>query len=561
MMLQGYLLLIFFIVGGFCFIEGPTDYLLSNLLTLAALALLYLLYARGILSLKWVANSMIAVSFGLIFSIVLLGGGLTSPLMLWLGVVPVPAIFLLGIPSSLKWAAGVIFSILLLFVLTAFGWLPTEFRYERSHITWAAISSICVSSNVFFLPLIYHLLNKRQLADIERRNAELEQTRSELVASESHKDRFMAAVGHELRTPMNAILGFNDLLRHDAQLPTEDLDTVNLISQSTHKLLKLINQILDFSQLQAGRLSLNMEPVFLSGMVEHLMGLIRPQLNPQVELQLLLSPDVPVWIQTDLQRLKEVLMSLLDNACKFTSQGQVLLRISLEQQHLLFEVIDSGTGIAAEFQTQIFNRFEHADHETLRQFGGTGLGLAVTKLLIELFEGQIGLESQLGQGSRFWFYLPLLPVDVPEQSLTSRLPQPVWDQPFNLLLVDDNVVNLQLARFQCQSIWPHAHVLSADSGAACLDMLNTTPVDLILMDMFMPVMNGPQTCQTIRQTYPAPLCHVPIIGLTASTHPQDLRQCLDAGMNAVTLKPIDKTALINAVQAHLPPLQGKEGMP
>ena len=550
-MLQSYLLLIFLIVGGFCFIQGPADYLLSNLLTLATLALLYLLYTLRILDLAWVANSMIAVSFGLIFSIVLRGGGLSSPLMLWLGVVPVPAIFLLGISSSLKWAAGVIFSILLLFGLTALGGLPTEFHYQRSHITWAAISSICVASTVFFLPLIYHLLNKRQLADIEQRNTELEQARTELLQSENHKDRFMAAVGHELRTPMNAILGFNDLLRQDEQLSADDQETVSLISQSTRKLLKLINQILDFSQLQAGRLLLNMEPTLLEEVIQHVVNSIRPQVNPQVTLQFELAQDVPVWIHTDAQRLKEVLLSLLDNACKFTSEGRVLLRISVQEQQLWFEVIDSGTGVAAEFQAHIFNRFEHADQETLRQFGGTGLGLAVAKLLIELLGGQIGLESQLGQGSRFWFHLPLRPCEAPNHAISSPLSLTVWDHPFHLLLVDDHLINLQLARHLCQSIWPQATIISVASGADCLSTLKKSAVDLVLMDMFMPEMDGPQTCQTIRQEFPAPVCDVPIIGLTASTHPQDLQACRDAGMNAVILKPIDKTVLTKVVQDHL----------
>lgn len=550
-MLQGYLFFIFLILIGFCFIQGPTALLQPNLLALAALTLLYLLYERRVLSLKWMAHGMIAISFSLIFSILLRGGGLSSPLMLWLGIVPVPAIFLLGISSSLKWAASVIFGILSLFALTWLGWLPSVVHFERSHITWAAVSSLCVASSVFFLPLIYHLLNQRQLAEIEQRNTELEQARTELLASESHKDRFMAAVGHELRTPMNAILGFNDLLRQGEQLSADDQETVALISQSTHKLLKLINQILDFSQLQAGRLLLSMEPALLEEEVQHVVNSIRPQVNPQVTLQWELAQDVPVWILTDAQRLKEVLLSLLDNACKFTSEGRILLRISVQEQQLLFEVIDSGTGIAAEFQAHIFNRFEHADQETLRQFGGTGLGLAVTKLLIELFDGQIGLESQLGQGSRFWFHLPMQPSEAPLHLVTSHLTMPVWDGPFNLLLVDDHLVNLQLARHLCQSIWPQANIFCVASGAACLSELQKSAVDLVLMDMFMPEMNGPQTCQTIRQEFPSPVCHVPIIGLTASTHSQDLQACRDAGMNAVILKPIDKMVLTKVVQAHL----------
>ena len=550
-MLQGYLLLIFITVAGFCFVQGPTPYLHANLLAMTAMTVLYLLYMRGWLSLPAATQGMLAISFSLIYDITLHAGGLVSPQMLWLGMVPVPAIFLLGQAATLAWAGVVMLSVGLLFVLTFGGWLPVVFHYERQHITWAAISALCIASNVFFLPLIYHVLNKRQLASIEHRNAELEQTRLALLQSENHKDKFMAAVGHELRTPMNAILGFNDVLRQEVSLQADDLETVNLINQSTKKLLKLINEILDFSQLQAGRLQLNMGPTSLKGLLQHCLEAMRHRENTQVPVVLEMGQDLPQWIQTDAQRLREILLHLLDNACKFTSEGRVCLRASLQQQRLLIEVIDTGAGIAAELQTHIFKRFEHADQETLRQFGGTGLGLAISKQLVALFDGEMGLESRLGEGARFWFRLPLLNCDTPGDTQTLSHPQRQWTHPFSMLLVDDNPVNLQVARYLCQSIWPQAQLLTANSGAACLELLKTTPVDVVLMDMFMPDMDGPQTCRTIRQTYPEPICHLPIIGLTASTHPHDKQLCLEAGMNAVTHKPMDKTDLTQAVQAQL----------
>jgi CheY-like chemotaxis protein len=361
----------------------------------------------------------------------------------------------------------------------------------------------------------------------------------------------MAAVGHELRTPMNAILGFNDVLRQEMPLHSDDLETVNLINQSTKKLLKLINEILDFSQLQAGRLQLNMGPTALTGLLQHCIEAIRHNDNTRVPVVLEVGRDVPHWIQTDAQRLREILLHLLDNACKFTSEGRVCMRVSLQQQWLLFEVIDTGAGIAAALQTHIFKRFEHADQETLRQFGGTGLGLAISKQLVALFDGEMGLESRLGEGARFWFRLPLLNCDTPGDAQTLSHPQRHWTRPFSMLLVDDNPVNLQVARYLCQSIWPQAILLTANSGPACLQLLQTTPVDVVLMDMFMPDMDGPQTCRTIRHTYPEPLCHLPIIGLTASTHPHDKQLCLDAGMNAVTYKPMDKADLTHVVQVQL----------
>lgn len=545
------MLLIFTTVAGFCFIQGPAPYLHANLLALGAMVLLFLLYKLEHLSLSLTTHGLLGISLSLIFYITLNAGGLSSPQMLWLGMVPVPAIFLLGQTATLVWAGLVLLSIGVLFIVTYLGGLPITFHYQRAHITWAAISSFCIASNVFFLPLIYHWLNKRQLADIEHRNADLEQTRLALLQSESHKDKFMAAVGHELRTPMNAILGFNNVLREEVALHADDLETVNLINHSTKKLLKLVNEILDFSQLQAGRLQLNMGPTDLAGLLQHCLDTMRHHENARVPLMLEMADDVPHWIHTDAQRLREILQHLLDNACKFTSKGRICLRVRLNHGHLMFEVIDTGAGIALELQAHIFKRFEHADQETLRQFGGTGLGLAISKQLVALLGGDMGLESRPGQGARFWFELPLGVCDPPSPAQTLQHPQRAWAQAFTLLVVDDNPVNLQVARLICQSIWPQATLLTATSGPACLQLLQTTPVDVVLMDMFMPEMDGTQTCKTIRQTFPAPLSRIPIIGLTASTHPHDKQQCLDAGMNMVTHKPMDKTALTQAVQAQL----------
>jgi len=550
-MLQGYLLLIFITVAGFCFVQGPAPYVHACLLALTALCFLYVVYMFKWVTLRLATHAMLGIGLSLIYYITLISGGLASPQMLWLGMVPVPAIFLIGIHATLFWSGVVMLGIVLMFALTGLGHLPVVFHYSQEHITWAAISVLCIASNVFVLPLIYHLLNKRQLANIEHRNAELELARLALLQSESHKDKFMAAVGHELRTPMNAILGFNDVLRQEVQLQADDLETVNLINQSTKKLLKLINQILDFSQLQAGRLKLHMDATSLVGLLQFCIEAIQHDNPPRVPLRLELVGDLPTWIHTDAQRLREILLHLLDNACKFTATGHVDLRVSVQAQSLLFEVIDTGSGIASELQSHVFKRFEHADQATLRQFGGTGLGLAISKQLAALFGGDIGVESQVGQGSRFWLSLPLLVCDTPGASSSLASSLRPWTQPFTLLLVDDNPVNLQVARYQCQSIWPQAHLLTANSGTACLALLQTTPVDLVLMDMFMPEMDGPQTCQSIRQSGAPHLQRIPIIGLTASTHPHDKQLCLDAGMNAVTCKPMDKDELTSMVQALL----------
>ena len=387
------------------------------------------------------------------------------------------------------------------------------------------------------------------MVSLKERNFELEGSRQALLKSEAYKDEFVAAVGHELRTPMNAILGFNDVLLENMQLDPKDLETVRLIRQSTDKLLKLVNQILDFSQLQAGRLVLNPAPVRVSDALAQCRATFSPAPDSPVSLVTELDPSIPDWVSLDALRVKEVLCHLLDNAFKFTAHGEVLLRLTRHENELLFEVIDSGSGIPKELQEHIFKRFEHADQATLRQFGGTGLGLAISKQLVALFGGNIGLESTLGHGSRFWFSVPLVACAAPASRALSIHAPDLSNYALRILVVDDNPVNLQVARYMCQSIWPLADIVDTASGPESLELLQQSQFDVVLMDMFMPGMNGPQACQAIRQQLLDPICHIPVIGLTASTHTQDRQQCLEAGMNEVLPKPMDKASLAATVNS------------
>jgi len=168
-----------------------------------------------------------------------------------------------------------------------------------------------------------------------------------------------------------------------------------------------------------------------------------------------------------------------------------------------------------------------------------------------LLGGSLGLQSTLGEGSRFWFRIPLVPCEPPALPTRHEAAPDLSLQGLRILLVDDNPVNLQVARYMCQSIWPLAQIVEAASGARCLELLKKSTFDVVLMDMFMPVMSGPQTCQAIRHDLAAPLRHIPIIGLTASTHAQDRQLCLDAGMNEVLSKPMDKALLAAVVHAQL----------
>lgn len=257
-----------------------------------------------------------------------------------------------------------------------------------------------------------------------------------------------------------------------------------------------------------------------------------------------------MWVQGDRQRLVQVLRNLLDNALKFTSRGHVLLRVKSVGLGVLFEVEDSGIGIAAHRQQQVFNRFEHADSQTNRQYGGAGLGLALCERLVSLQGGRIGVSSVLEQGTTFWFELPLRMTAADDTRMNERS-DALNERRLRILLVDDNAVNLMVARLMLLRLLPQSTVTEAHGGAVALDLLREQPFDLVLMDMVMPDVDGLQATRILRETFPKPQSQVLVLGLTASTNPVDRDRCLASGMNEVLHKPLDEVQLL-ALLSRLP---------
>ena len=500
-------------------------------------------------SLKLTTHMLLIQSYLLVMYCVWVSGGLFSSAIIWLIILPVPAMFMLGLRDSLMWIGVVLLSVITLVPLTEYGWLPVSYVYSQKHLLWSfgnyAFTAISLVSGL----LVYKRIYTNQLDEITRRNDELMANRSALLQAESYKDQFLASVGHELRTPMNAILGFNDVIRAELVAEKKSLQTLDLIRESTEHLLKLVNQILDFSQIQAGRLQLQNAPTRLSGAFSQCVQTYKRSPNDAVQFRASLSPDLPEWLMTDALRLKEVLCHLIDNAFKFTPSGEVSLQISKDHNDMLFEVTDTGVGIAHELQAFIFNRFEHADQQTHTEFGGAGLGLAICKGLIDLFGGEIGMRSQLGQGSCFWFRIPLQACEAPApRANTYAQTDLLQTHALTLLLVDDNPMNLKVASLMCQQLWPQAVVHCVDSGAACLGFLHLHPVDAVLMDLVMPQMNGLEATRAIRSSRDFHMRQIPVIGLTASSHPHDHAECLTAGMNDVVVKPLSRDLLKATVE-------------
>lgn len=474
-------------------------------------------------------------------------GGINSTSVVWLSVLSVAVLLLLGRGATLVWIGIMLMSIMLLTWLTWKGWVNSHVQMASSVVNWAWLNHLLALLNLMMGVRIYEHLQQVQLRKLNQRNDDILATHQALILAQAHKDEFVAAVGHELRTPMNAILGFNGVLRRELADDPEQLAVVGHIRRSTEHLLQVVNDILDFSQLQAGQLRLNPQDYVLQGLIDELEKRYGDKAHSKgVALQMSCDPALPMRLHGDRSRLSQILNNLVDNAIKFTSQGVVQVRMLRHADALRVEVQDSGRGIAPERQQHIFRRFEHADVQTNRAYGGTGLGLTLCEKLVMLHGGQIGVQSQPGQGATFWLEIPLTPAQ--DQTAQAQLPDDgLVGEALRMLVVDDNTVNLMVAQLQLQKCWPKAQITTVDSAAKALNLLDTQTFDVALVDMIMPEMDGLELTQKIRDQYPDKAAKMPILALTANTNPVDRDKCLAAGMSEVLHKPMDTLVLLRTV--------------
>jgi CheY-like chemotaxis protein len=397
--------------------------------------------------------------------------------------------------------------------------------------------------------------HRAQVALLARQRAALERANQDLAQTLAHQDEFMAAMGHELRTPMNAILGLNSVLRDALVQQPQDVEVVDHMRHATQQLLHVVNDILDFSQLQAGRLKLREDTFALSIVLQTLLARYQPQATAK-NLSLTLDAYAleGVWFKGDASRLMQILDNLLGNALKFTETGSVQLRAQPLRQGVRFEVTDTGEGIAPELLPHVF---EMTQTQTQRLHGGVGLGLPICERLVRLQGGQIGVGSVLMQGTQFWFELPLPMASAPEVAHTSNPTSTSSDQALRILLVDDNAVNLVVARLMLHQCFSQAQTVEVSDGNAALQTLQAQTFDVVLMDVFMPDMDGLETTRRLRAQLPAPANQTPVLALTASTDVQDHERCIAAGMNGVVHKPLVAAELISAITAVVASTHGR----
>ncbi len=379
---------------------------------------------------------------------------------------------------------------------------------------------------------------------------ELRTAKKQLEESLKIKEMFLANMSHEIRTPMNAIVGFTDLIAK-AELSPELRKYIHAIKISGENLLVIINDILDFSKIQNGKISFEDIGFKLPLLLNNLLELMLPKATQKgVSLFVSIAENVPGNLLGDPIRLRQILLNLLGNAVKFTSEGGIYMDVGLLDQSpesvlLKFSVRDTGIGIPENKLTTIFDGFTQAESDTTRKYGGTGLGLSIAKQLIELQKGIISVESTVGKGTTFSFELRFqLCQDSRKptgKAVERNEPLPEISRNLNILLVEDNQLNQVLAA-KVLTDW-NFKVEIAENGVVALEMIRKTDFDLVLMDIQLPVMDGYETTRHIRTTMPLLKSNVPVIAMTAHAMAGEAEKCLEAGMNDYISKPFNPQLL------------------
>jgi PAS domain S-box-containing protein len=390
---------------------------------------------------------------------------------------------------------------------------------------------------------------------LEQANHELAEATAAAQEASKAKSEFLANMSHELRTPLNGVIGMTELLR-STPLDDRQRQFVEACHSSGKSLLDLINDVLDFSKIEAGKLELEHAAFDLSSAVRdavEAVSFLASQKN--LALTCHITPAACCRVTGDRTRLRQVLVNLVGNAVKFTATGQITVGVDRVQASgrpaLRFEVADTGPGIAPEQLHRLFKSFCQADSSTTRRYGGTGLGLAICKRLVELMNGEIGVDSQPGQGSTFWFTVPF---ELAEEMLAPPPDSPAASENlpasrnslhgFRVLLAEDNPINQMLVREVCREIGVECRVVG--NGQEAVAALGRERFDLVLMDCQMPVMDGFQATRHIRSLEDGGQLagHVPIVALTANAIKGDRERCLAAGMDAYLSKPFEPDQLI-----------------
>jgi PAS domain S-box-containing protein len=418
-------------------------------------------------------------------------------------------------------------------------------RHKAGHYVWVEAAFRLTETSVGE-PVVLGAI--RDVTERHRQDEELKAAKAAADQANAAKTEFLATMSHEIRTPLNGILGYAELSLDDESLSTQQRRSLKRIQTAGIALLTIVNDILDFSKIEAGEIEFNYRTFTVAELVDSAVSMVRTVADKKkLPISVTMYPARPVFLRSDPDRLRQILLNLLNNAVKFTRIGGIKVTAQIEgaEDHctLRVEVADSGIGIPASKLSLLFRRFSQVDGSIGREFGGTGLGLAISKQLLELLGGEIGVESVEGQGSRFWFKLPV-ERSCDASAITPARHRQAPSRALRILVAEDVEVNQEVARAILEAAGHYVDVVG--NGRDAVGRIETDVYDLVLMDIQMPKLDGIDATKQIR-ALPTPNSAVPIIALTANVLPQQIASFKAAGMQDHVCKPFKRADLLDAV--------------
>lgn len=386
------------------------------------------------------------------------------------------------------------------------------------------------------------------LENLKKTNGELAETRDSLIETQKFRQQFLANMSHEIRTPMNAIVGLTNLLLK-SKIDAHQDKYLNVIKKSGANLLVIINDILDLAKIESGKMELEAVPFPLRAAISSIHTILNLKAEEKgVQMIEKIHDNVPEWVIGDETRITQIIMNLAGNAIKFTAKGSVTIEVSVEKKNkninqIKFSIKDTGIGIPEDKTETIFESFGQASADTTRKFGGTGLGLTISKQLVEMHKGELKVKSVVGEGSDFYFILEYEEGAKPVEDVLvdAELEHDLAGK--KILLVEDNEFNQLVAVDTINDLYPELKVDVAENGLVALKMLEDEDYAFIFMDIQMPEMDGYETTRQIRSRFSQPKSQIRICAMTANVTKEEIDACITAGMNDYMMKPFTQEDL------------------